>query len=156
HPGPQHLVVHAGRRLDREAHVLHHRETGKQIGELERAPDAGAGARGRCEARDVVAVEQHVAGARGELTGDQVEIGGLAGTVRPDDRGELAGPEQAADGIDGDMTAEADGEAAGFEGGHAADAAPSPTLPRKRGRERAEFAATLTSITLTACSGSAP
>ena len=138
HPRAQHVVMHARGRLDRETHVLHHREAGKQIGQLKRAADAGAGARRRGQARDVAAVEQDLAGARGELSGDQVEVGRLAGAVRPDDRGQFAGAEGAAHRIDGDMAAEADGEIAGFEGGHRGAAYSVRSLPLKGGGSAAK------------------
>ncbi|MGY2931557.1 hypothetical protein ACVWZ6_001159 [Bradyrhizobium sp. GM6.1] len=65
---------------------------------------------------DVGAVEQNAAARCAELAGDQVEISGLAGAVRADDRGEFARAEAASDAVDRDMAAEADGEVAGFEG----------------------------------------
>ena len=80
----------AGARLHGEAHVLEHGEVGEQIGELERAADAARRARAAPQPRDVLAVEQHRAGGRRQLARDQVEVGGLAGAVRADDRGERA------------------------------------------------------------------
>ena len=71
--------------------------------------------RRRAQAGDVHAVEQHVAGAGRQLAGDEIEIGGLAGAVGPDDGGERAGLERGAHGVDGDVAAEADGEAARFQ-----------------------------------------
>src|SRR5262245_17114320 len=50
-------------RLHGEAHVLVHAETRKQVGELEGAAKSQAGARGGLERRDVLAGEQHAAGA---------------------------------------------------------------------------------------------
>ena len=92
YPRPQHVVMHAGARLapraGRSPATVRLR---KQIGELERAADAGAGAQRRAKPRDIGAVEQDAAAGRGELSGDQIEIGGLAGAVRADDRGQLAG-----------------------------------------------------------------
>ena len=75
-------------RLHREADVLADREIGKQVGDLERAADAAAGALGGAEAGDVLAVEMHRARRRRQLAGHQVEVGGLAGAVRADDGGE--------------------------------------------------------------------
>ena len=138
HPWPQHVVVHAGSGLHGEAHVLGDRKARKQIGELERAAEPGSRARGRREPRDVPPVEQDLARARGKLPGDQVEVGGLARAVRPDDRGQFAGPERATHRIDGHVAAEANGEIAGFEGGHAAAARSVPYLPLKGGGRRAK------------------
>ena len=64
----------------------------------------------RAQARDVLALDQHRAVGGAELPGHQVEIGRLAGAVRPDDGGELARKESAGDVVDRDMAAEADGQ----------------------------------------------
>ena len=138
HPRPQHVVVHAGSGLHGEAHVLGDRKARKQIGELECAAEPGSRTRGRREPRDVLPVEQDLTRARGKLPGDQVEIGGLAGAVRPDDRGQLAGPERATHRIDGHVAAEANGEIAGFEGGHGAGRVLGAVPPPERGRSTRE------------------
>ena len=61
HPGPQHVVMGAAGRLHREADVLFHGEIRKQVGELEGAAEARAGAQRRGMLRDVGAVEQDAA-----------------------------------------------------------------------------------------------
>src|SRR6266850_1755464 len=116
-PHGEQALAGIGSRLYGEAHVLEHRKARKEIGELEGAADAALRAARRPHARDVFAEEQHLAAGRGELAGDQVEVGGLAGAVRPDDRGERAGPELAGHRIDGDMAAEADRQAARLQYG---------------------------------------
>src|SRR4051812_44721753 len=133
HPRAQHVVVHARLRLHGEAHVLGDGEPREEIRELERTAQSRAGARRRGRSRNVAPVEQHFARARSKLAGDEVEVGGLAGAVRSNDRGELAGAKCAADRVDGDMAPEADGEPARLEGGHrrahrAARLLPSPRV----------------------------
>jgi hypothetical protein len=118
HPRPQHVVMHAVRGLHGEADIFFHAQIGKQIGELERAAEAGAGAQGCGELRDVGAVEQDAAAGGAQLSGDQIEIGGLAGPVGADDGGQLTRPKRATDAVDRDVAAEANGQVAGFEGGH--------------------------------------
>ncbi len=68
---------------------------------------------------DVGAVEVDAAVGGAQLSGDQIEIGGLAGAVGADDGRQLARPKRAADTVDRDVAAEANGEIAGFEQGHA-------------------------------------
>ena len=79
----QHVQAGAGARLHREAHVLNHRQVREQIGQLEGAADAAPRARGGAEARDVLAVEEHLARGGRQLARHQVEVGGLAGPVGP-------------------------------------------------------------------------
>src|SRR6185295_7067170 len=114
-PRRQQVLAGAGARLHREAHVLQHAQAREQVGELEGAADAAPGALRGGEARDVFAEEGDAAGRRRQLPGDEVEVGGLAGAVRPDDRGQRARLESTADAIHRDVTAEADGQVAGFE-----------------------------------------
>ena len=138
HPRPQHVVVHAGSGLHGEAHVLGDRKARKQIGELERPAEAGSRTRGRREPRDVPPVEQDLTRACGKLPGDQVEVGGLAGTVRPDDRGQFAGPEGATHRIDGHVAAEANGEVSWFRGRSWPRRALGAVPPPERGRSTRE------------------
>ena len=105
------------RGLHGQAHVLQHREAREQVGELERAAQPGAGALGRREARQVAPIERDLPGARLELAGDQVEVGGLAGAVGADDGGERARLEGAGHGIHRHVAAEADREVLGGERG---------------------------------------
>ena len=107
--------MHAGLRLDGEPHVLGDAEARKEIGQLERAAEAEPGALRRAQAGHVLPVDQDRAVGGAQLARDQVEVGRLAGAVRPDDGGELAGPEGAGDVIDRDMAAEADGQVARLE-----------------------------------------
>src|SRR6185437_17054428 len=100
-----HVVMNAGLRLGREAHVLGHTETGKKVGELKRAPEPKPGALRGAQAGDILARDQHRPAGSCELARDQVEVGGLAGAVRPDDGGELARKESARDAVDRDMAA---------------------------------------------------
>src|SRR5205085_557774 len=76
----------------------------------------------RSELRRLDAVDQHGAGAGGQLSRDQVEVGGLARTVGADDGRQRARMESGAHAVDGDVAAEADGEIARFQDrlGHAA------------------------------------
>jgi hypothetical protein len=115
HPRPDHVVVHAAGRLHGEAHILLDAQVRKQVGELEGAAEAGAGAQRRGKSGDIGAVEQDAAAGRTELPGDQVEVGGLAGAVGADNGGQLTGTEAAADRVDRDVAAEANGQIAGFE-----------------------------------------
>src|ERR1700738_3867706 len=102
--------MHTAFGLYGEPDILLDAEVRKQIGELEGAAEAGAGAQRRGKRGDVTAIEQDVAFARAQLSGDQVEIGGFAGAVGPDNGGQLARPKNAADAVDRDMAAEADGQ----------------------------------------------
>jgi len=72
--------------LQRDAHVLHQGQVREDSRDLEGADDAAARNLRRPLTRDVDAVEQD--GARGRLQklGQQVETGGLAGPVGPDQR----------------------------------------------------------------------
>ena len=56
-------------------------------------PRPRAGAQRRGKRGDVLAVEQDLPALGAQLAGDQVEVGGLAGAVRADDRGQRAGRE---------------------------------------------------------------
>ena len=62
HPRTEQVVMGAALRLDGEAHILFHAEIRKQIGELERAPEARAGAQRSRELGDIAAIEQDGAG----------------------------------------------------------------------------------------------
>src|SRR4051794_19919841 len=107
--------MHAAFRLHGETDILFDAEVWKQIGELERAAEAGAGAQRRGKLRDIFAIEQDAASAGPQLSGDQVEIGGLASPVGADNGGQLARPKTAAHMIDSNMSAEADGQIACLE-----------------------------------------
>ena len=70
--------------LQGDAHVLEHRKVREGGRDLERAHHALAREVGGLGARDVAAVVQDLAPGRLEELGEQVEHGGLAGAVRPD------------------------------------------------------------------------
>jgi hypothetical protein len=111
----EHVERLAALHLHGQPHILERAEIGKQIRELERAPQTQPRApRGR-EPGDVMSVQLHGARGRRQLAGDQVEIGRLARAVRPHDRGECAGLERARHAIDGRMAAEPDGELFSFQ-----------------------------------------
>jgi hypothetical protein len=71
-------------RLNREAHVLGHRQRHEQVGDLERATDAGERDLLGAVSRDRPAGERDGAAVRREQSRDQVEGGRLAGAVRAD------------------------------------------------------------------------
>ena len=107
--------MHAGAGLNRQPDVLGDAEPREQVRQLERPPEAEAGALGSAQTRDVLALDHDRTLGGAQLARYQVEIGRLARAVRPDDGGELAGPEGAVDMVDRDMAAEPDGQAAGLE-----------------------------------------
>jgi len=92
--------MHATLGLHGETDILFNAEVWKQIGELERAAKAGAGSQRRGKLRYIFTFEQDAASAWPQLSGDQVEIGGLASPVGADNGGQLARPKAAADMID--------------------------------------------------------
>src|SRR5229473_1767937 len=81
---------------------LQHGEVGEDLHELEAPGHAEPGEGDRADAPDVAALEPHVALARREDTGEQVDQGGLAGAVGTDDRDELAFADGKADPVEGD------------------------------------------------------
>ena len=113
--GPQreHGQAYAGPALHRQAHVFQHRQVRKQVRQLEGAADAEPGAPRRAKAGNVLAVHQHAPGRGLQLARHQVEIGGLAGAVRPHDHGECAGIKIGRHGVHRDVAAEADAQVAG-------------------------------------------
>src|SRR5215469_4617649 len=87
----------------------------KDRGNLERADKAAARHRGWRLGRDVAAVVENLPGARVEKLGQQVEDGGLAGAVRPDQRVDRAAPDFEVDSLDGGKAAELFAQSAGLE-----------------------------------------
>jgi hypothetical protein len=67
------------------AHVLEHRERGKDLRDLERARDAEPGDLARRPPGNVAVLEPDGALGRPQMTGDHVDEGGLAGAVGADD-----------------------------------------------------------------------
>jgi hypothetical protein len=65
------------------------------------------------EAGNVLAEQADAAARRSQLSGDQIEVGGLAGAVGADDRCQRSLVKGAGHGIHRDLAAEADGQLAG-------------------------------------------
>ena len=101
--------------LQGKPHVLEHAQVREQVSELKRTANAGMGARRNTLACELATVQPNRAGTRLELSRDQVEVGGLARTIRPDDGSQRAGVEAAGDRIDRGMAAKADPQIARFE-----------------------------------------
>src|SRR5437764_67117 len=78
-------------RDDRGLERLEHGELGEDLHELEGSGHAEPRQARRADAAHVAAPEAHAARARAEDTGEDVDEGGLARAVRPDDRDEFAG-----------------------------------------------------------------
>jgi hypothetical protein len=76
--------------LQREPHVLAHRQRAEQVVLLERAPDAELAARLGRLVGDVDVAQEDASRRRRELPGDLVDEARLAGAVRADQRMELA------------------------------------------------------------------
>jgi hypothetical protein len=114
---------------DQEA--LDHRVLEEELRDLEGARDAEARDRARRMCRDVLAEELDAAGLRLEVARGDVEEGGLAGAVRPDDRQMLPGLHVEIDAVGRDHAAETDHQSARAEHDlrHAADL--SPALRRR-------------------------
>ena len=87
--------------LQCHTHVLQHAHVGEGGRDLERAHHAAAGDVGRLFAGDVVAVEQDLAAGRVKKLRQQVEAGGLAGTVGADQRMDRAATHLEVDVVDG-------------------------------------------------------
>ena len=72
-------------REHRDRHVLLHRKQGKDVGDLERPGHSAADARARRPPGHVLSREHDVAVARRQLSGEEVDEGGLAGAIGTDD-----------------------------------------------------------------------
>ena len=112
-------------------HVLERGEPGEGLHELERPREAQAADRVGLEPDQGRVVEGDRAVARRVEAGDQVEHGGLAGAVGPDEPDDLAGRDREVEPVDGLQPAEALAEPADLQTrGHAAAprraAAPEP------------------------------
>src|SRR6266851_3773660 len=108
--------------LQRDAHVLEHREVRKYRRDLERAHEAHAGDARRRRAGDVAPLVEDAARGRLQEVRQQVETGGLAGAIGADQGMNAAAPHLEADALDGDEALEFLGEPSGLENdvvGHA-------------------------------------
>ena len=99
--------------LHRQPHVFPHCEVGKQVGQLESAPQTGLRSCRCAQGRDVPAAQHHAAGMGLDLPGDQIEISGLARAVGAHDGGERAGLKSTGHAVDRHMAAEAHGQVLG-------------------------------------------
>ena len=106
-PDREHVEAGALAALDCEANVLQHRQPREQVRELERTPDAELRPGCGTEPRDVDTLEVHRSRRRPKLSGKQVEIGRLAGSVGSDDGCQSASVKLRADFIDSHVAAEA-------------------------------------------------
>ena len=117
-PGAQPV---AGADLDRDAHVLAHRELGKDLRHLEGAAHAELDALLRRQPRDRPAVEHDLARGGREEAGDQVEERRLARTIGADDGAQFARRDAERYLAHRDQAAECLGDAADLQHGtHAA------------------------------------
>ena len=89
-----------------EAHVLHHRQAGKRLGQLERADHADAGEFVRRATGDLLAVEVPLPVVGVVEPGEQVEQRCLAGAVGSDQGGDLAALHLDVVDVDGDEPTE--------------------------------------------------
>src|SRR6185437_12244540 len=125
--GPQ--PISAGD-LGGNADVLEHGEFGENLGNLESPGHPERDALMRRQSGDVAAVEADGAGGRREKSADQVEEGGLAGAVRPDDRAQFALRHIERNLAHRDEIAEALGDVVDFEHVHALLRCRKPSNPR--------------------------
>src|SRR6266849_4623939 len=79
---------------------LHHGQLRENLDELERAREPVIGKRHRPDAGNALAHEQHLAAARLEQAGQQVDQGRFASAIRTDDRNQLARVHREADVIE--------------------------------------------------------
>ena len=84
--GPPEHARRAGTERAGQHEIVADREIRKQIVALKRTSDANLGTAGDVEARHVAAGKQDGAGIGPQIARQQIEICGLAGAVRPDDR----------------------------------------------------------------------
>ena len=79
--------------LERDAHVLEHREVREDRGDLEGAHEPHARDGRRPRAGDLTPFVEDLAARRRQEMREQVEAGGLAGAVRADERVDGAAPD---------------------------------------------------------------
>ena len=110
-PHGEHVEARAVPALHRQPHVLGDRQAGKQIGELERAADAFARALRGAQPCDVFTLQPYRPRRRAQLARQQVEVGRLAGAVRPDDGRQRARTELGRHIVDRRVAAETNAQA---------------------------------------------
>ena len=108
-----HAQTDAG--LDGQTDIFQYRQVGKEVGELKGPADALFGAPGRRQPGDILAKQQHLAGAGLDLTGNEIEIGGLAGAVRADNGGKGPAMKPATDRVHRHMAAKANRQVLGLQ-----------------------------------------
>jgi hypothetical protein len=101
--------------LQRDAHVLEHRQVRKNGGNLERPHQPETRHLGGRQRRDVASLVDDAPPARPHELRQQVEAGGLAGAVGPDQRMNGAARHPQADVVHGDEAGEFLGQVLGFE-----------------------------------------
>ena len=101
--------------LERDAHVLAHRQVREHRRDLERPRQAHASDCRRGGTGDVLAVEPDAARGGRQKVGEQVETGRLARTVGPDQRMDGMAPDLQVDVLDGDEALEFLGQPLGFQ-----------------------------------------
>src|SRR5207248_11257661 len=101
--------------LQRDAHVLQHCEMRKDRRDLERAHEAHLRDGRWTGAGDFLAVVEDLAAGRCQEVRQQIEAGGLAGAVRPDERMDAAATHLERHVLDGDEALELLGEASRLE-----------------------------------------
>src|SRR5581483_3707203 len=129
--GPAARLRHVGRAIEgADHHVLERGETRERLHELEGAREAEPADRVRLEPHEARALENDRA-FRGRVeAGHQVEHGGLAGPVRPDEAHDLAGGDGEIEAAHRDEAAEALGEPAHLEAGRGHARTPAARRPR--------------------------
>src|SRR5262249_16341589 len=109
----------SARHFSRDTDILVHGQLGKDLRDLEGARHAANDALMGRKAGNVVSVEDDRASARRKIAADQVEEGGLAGAIRPDDCAKLAFCDIKRNVAYGDKAAEPLGDAFDLEDVHA-------------------------------------
>ena len=100
-----------------EHHVVEDREAGQRLGQLEGSHHALAGRPVGADALDVLALERPGPGVGPVEPGEQVEQGGLAGAVGPDEGGDRAVLDLQVVDVDRHQAAEPSGDAVGHQDG---------------------------------------
>src|SRR5204862_1427388 len=92
--------------LERDAHVLEHREVREDRRDLEGAHQAHARDRRGPRAGDLTSLVEDLAARRRQELREQIKAGGLAGAIRANERVDAAAPHFQRDVIDGDEALE--------------------------------------------------